>query len=113
MNALLADKVALAKLAPPNPEDGRRMGDRIAGIQAFRDQVGGEKLIEGWVEGPCALGADLRGLHNLMMDFYEDRHSFMTCLGNASRSASPLRARRRRPARTGWAWGCRSLAHWA
>jgi uroporphyrinogen-III decarboxylase len=72
MNALLAEKADLLKLNPPKPEDGPRMTDRIAAVEAFHAQVGGEKFIEGWVEGPCALGADLRGLHNLMMDFYED-----------------------------------------
>ncbi len=31
-----------------------------------------EKLIEGWVEGPCAEAADLRGINTLMLDFYDD-----------------------------------------
>ena len=29
-------------------------------------------LVEGWVEGPCAMAADLRGLNTLMLDFYDD-----------------------------------------
>ncbi len=28
--------------------------------------------VEGWVEGPCAMGADLRGINTLMLDFYDD-----------------------------------------
>jgi MtaA/CmuA family methyltransferase len=38
----------------------------------YKQRVGGEKLIEGWVEGPCAQGADLRGINSLMLDFYDD-----------------------------------------
>jgi MtaA/CmuA family methyltransferase len=34
--------------------------------------VGGKKLIEGWVEGPCAESADLRGINTLMVDFFDD-----------------------------------------
>ena len=30
------------------------------------------KLVEGWVEGPCAEAADLRGINTLMLDFYDD-----------------------------------------
>jgi MtaA/CmuA family methyltransferase len=28
--------------------------------------------VEGWVEGPCAEGADLRGINQLMIDFFDD-----------------------------------------
>ena len=41
-------------------------------MSLFRERVGREKLIEGWIEGPIAEAADLRGLNNLMMDFYDD-----------------------------------------
>ena len=29
-------------------------------------------MIEGWIEGPIAEGADLRGINTLMMDFFDD-----------------------------------------
>src|ERR1019366_2922794 len=29
-------------------------------------------MIEGWVEGPIAEGADLRGINTLMLDFFDD-----------------------------------------
>jgi MtaA/CmuA family methyltransferase len=38
----------------------------------FRERVGTEKLIEGWIEGPCAEAADLRGINRLMTDFFDD-----------------------------------------
>jgi len=71
-NALLADKSRLAALRVPDPASGRRMADRLAAASHLRQEVGGEMLIEGWVEGPCAEGADLRGLNTLMYDFYDD-----------------------------------------
>lgn len=71
-NALLADKAKLAGLKAPDPLGGGRMHDRVRAAALFREKVGGELLIEGWLEGPCAEGADLRGINTLMMDFIED-----------------------------------------
>jgi len=70
--ALLADKRTLARLRPPDPHGGGRMHDRVRALALFRERVGGERLIEGWVEGPCAMGADLRGINTLMLDFVDD-----------------------------------------
>ncbi|MBI4602623.1 MAG: uroporphyrinogen decarboxylase family protein [Planctomycetes bacterium] len=70
--ALLADKAALARLDVPDPLGGGRMHDRVKAAALFRERVGGEKLIEGWVEGPCAAAADLRGINTLMLDFSDD-----------------------------------------
>lgn len=70
--ALLSDKTALARLKCPDPLGGGRMTDRIQAIGLFRERLRGEKLIEGWIEGPCAEGADLRGINTLMLDFYDD-----------------------------------------
>jgi len=71
-NALLADKTKLVGLKAPDPAQGRRMLNRIQAIALFKERVGGDKLIEGWIEGPCAEGADLRGINTLMLDFYDD-----------------------------------------
>ena len=70
--ALLAEKTSLAGLRIPDPSAGPRMSDRVRGVELLRRNVGREKLVEGWVEGPCALAADLRGLNTLMLDFYDD-----------------------------------------
>jgi len=70
--ALLADKRTLARLRPPDPHGGGRMHDRVRALALFRERVAGERLIEGWVEGPCAMGADLRGINTLMLDFVDD-----------------------------------------
>lgn len=70
--ALLADKRALAGLKIPDPLGGGRMHDRVQAVALFKERAGGTKIIEGWIEGPCAEGADLRGINNLMLDFYDD-----------------------------------------
>ena len=71
-HALLADKARLDNLRAPDPLGGGRMTDRVRAAELFRQKVGGEKVIEGWIEGPCAMAADLRGINNLMLDFYDD-----------------------------------------
>jgi MtaA/CmuA family methyltransferase len=71
-DALLADKTRLASLCSPDPYGGGRMHDRVLGVEALSANVGGDKLVEGWVEGPIAEAADLRGINHLMMDFLDD-----------------------------------------
>ncbi len=71
-NALLADKSRLAKLKMPDPLAGGRMQDRVKAAALFKEKAGKDKIIEGWIEGPCAEGADLRGINTIMTDFFED-----------------------------------------
>jgi len=71
-NSLLADKSKLANLKIPDPLGGGRMHDRIKAAALFKDKMANDKIIEGWIEGPCAEGADLRGISTIMMDFYEE-----------------------------------------
>jgi MtaA/CmuA family methyltransferase len=69
---LLADKSRLLTLQAPEPSEGKYMSDRLEGISLLKAQCGKEKIIEGWLEGPCAAGADLRGVQTIMLDFYDD-----------------------------------------
>ncbi len=72
-DALLADPAALGRLRVPDPHrPGSRMANRLAAAHLLRRQFGDTHLIEGWVEGPCAESADLRGLNTIMMDYYDD-----------------------------------------
>ena len=71
-NALLADKKVLNRLHPPKPENGKRMANRVNVVSELKRRVGNEKMVEGWIEGPCAEAADLRGINRLMLDFYDD-----------------------------------------
>ena len=70
--ALLADKARLASLEIPDPLGGGRMHNSLKGLALFKERVGKDKMIEGWIEGPIAEGADLRGINTLMLDFYDD-----------------------------------------
>ena len=70
--ALLADPTHLARLKIPDPLGGGRMHNGIQALALLKEQIGQEKIIEGWVEGPIAEAADLRGINTLMTDFYDD-----------------------------------------
>ena len=67
---LLRDLSDLKNLKTPDPATGPRMSDRLAAVRHFREQVGGEIPIMGWVEGALAEAADLRGVNQVMMDLY-------------------------------------------
>ena len=71
-DARLADKVQLAGLQPPDPLGGGRMHNRIRAVALLRERVGRDLLVEGWIEGPIAEAADLRGINTVMTDFYDD-----------------------------------------
>lgn len=68
----LEDDLDHSKLIRPDPMSAERMRDRIEAVRAYRDQVGGEYSIMGWVEGPAAEAADLRRLDNFFMDLIDD-----------------------------------------
>ena len=48
------------------------MSNRIEAVAELHRRVGSGLLVEGWVEGPCAEAADLRGINSLMTDFFDD-----------------------------------------
>ena len=50
--ALLADKTKLARLKIPDPLGGGRMHNGVKAVALFKEKLRGEKLIEGWIEGP-------------------------------------------------------------
>jgi MtaA/CmuA family methyltransferase len=70
--ALLGEKAKLASLKTPDPLGGGRMHNGIKALALFKERVGQDKVIEGWIEGPMAEAADLRGINTLMLDFFDD-----------------------------------------
>jgi MtaA/CmuA family methyltransferase len=70
--ALVRDKGTLSGLRVPDPLAPGRMRDRVESIETMRETAGPDTSIVGWVEGPLALAAEMRGLSALMMDTYED-----------------------------------------
>jgi uroporphyrinogen-III decarboxylase len=59
------------KLELPNFDACRRMNERVRAVDYYRQHVGGTYFITGWVEGPMAVYAMLRGLSNACYDFYD------------------------------------------
>jgi MtaA/CmuA family methyltransferase len=70
--ALLADKARLRSLKVPDPLGGGRMHNGIKAVALLKERVGKTMIVEGWVEGPIAEAADLRGINTIMMDFFDD-----------------------------------------
>jgi len=70
--ALLSNKAKLAGLKIPDPLVGRRMHNGVQAIALLKERLSGDKLIEGWIEGPMAEAADLRGINTVMLDFFDD-----------------------------------------
>lgn len=68
----LPDLEAAAALSPYRPLDHARCVNRIQEIREFKRLVGDRSFIVGWVEGPVAAYADIRGLTEASMDFLDD-----------------------------------------
>jgi MtaA/CmuA family methyltransferase len=71
-NARLTDKSALSTLRIPDPRQAAHMSDRLKALSLLKENAGGQRVVEGWVEGPCGAAADLRGINRLMLDFFDD-----------------------------------------
>ena len=71
-HALLAQKERLPALKTIDPGSGPRMAKRLEVIRLLKEGVGAEKIVEGWIEGPTAESADLRGINTIMLDFFDD-----------------------------------------
>ena len=67
----LEDDPDLTKLPRPDPLRAPRMRDRIEAVHAFRARAGDHYSIMGWVEGPAAEAADLRGVSNFLLDLLD------------------------------------------
>ena len=68
----LEDGKDLEALPRPDPLEAERMLDRVNAVREYRLIVGGVRSILGWVEGPAAEAADLRGVSNFLLDTVED-----------------------------------------
>jgi len=71
-HALLSSPTSLKGLQIPDPQrTGSRMANRVAAVRLLHQLAGSTHMVEGWVEGPCAESADLRGINALMTDFFD------------------------------------------
>jgi len=70
--AILKDKTDLARLAFPDPLGGGRMHECVKAAAMMKEKVAGERIVEGWIEGPCGMASILRGINALMVDLHDD-----------------------------------------
>lgn len=79
----LEDTKDLAILKDPDPYSSVRMLDRVKAIEAYAKQFRGKYSIMGWIEGPAAEAADLRGVTTFLFDLMDDpefsRRLMMLC----------------------------------
>ena len=68
----LEDAADLSLLKNPDPRVSVRMRDRVDAIRLFKERAGGKFSILGWIEGPAAEAADVRGVQNFLMDLIEE-----------------------------------------
>jgi MtaA/CmuA family methyltransferase len=67
----LSDLDAVSRLQPFRALEHERTASRIREIREFKRQTGDRYFVVGWVEGPVAEYADLRGVSNAAMDFLD------------------------------------------
>lgn len=68
----LEDSKDFSSLPRPNPLKAERMLDRVQAVRSFKELFDGQYSIMGWVEGPAAEAADLRGATNFLIDLLDD-----------------------------------------
>ena len=71
----------------PDPYASERMFDRLLAVREFQSRVGGECSILGWVEGPAAEAADLRGVQDFLMDLMDDENACAALMERCTRTA--------------------------
>lgn len=59
------------KLARLDVDSSPRLADRVGAIEKMSAEVGATHSVLGWIEGPIAQYADLRGVQQAMMDLIE------------------------------------------
>lgn len=83
----LADTRDLSVLKIPDPMKSERMRDRVDAVRLMKERTGDIYSIMGWIEGPAAEAADLRGVGTFLMDMLDDAdfscHLMDICLDNA------------------------------
>ncbi|MCG2661664.1 MAG: hypothetical protein L6437_15640 [Kiritimatiellae bacterium] len=76
----LSDLAAAGRLQPFRTFEHQRTTNRVKEIREFKRRVGNRYFIVGWVEGPVAEYADLRGVSSAAMDFLDDPDTVMKAM---------------------------------
>lgn len=76
-DVLIKARDDLARLKPLDVEKAHRTKQRIDSVRKMAAQVGQTHSVLGWVEGPMAEYADLRGIEKAFLDLIDDPQMFM------------------------------------
>jgi len=68
----LEESKDLSLLSEPDSLNSERMLDRVKAVEVYKSDFEGEYSVLGWVEGPAAEAADLRGITPFIMDLMDD-----------------------------------------
>ena len=68
----LENSTDLASLPTPDPQQAPRMLNTIRTVESYRAEAGTAYSVLGWVEGPAAEAADLRGVNQFLLDLMDD-----------------------------------------
>lgn len=80
----LPDGVDLKLLQRPDPLRSTRMHDRLEAVKHYHARVGETHSIMGWVEGPAAEAADLRGVEDFFIELLKALDELMdVCIATA------------------------------
>ena len=77
---LIKDMNDINRLKPLNPYENRRTLNRIKEVEELYKYAGDRYFIVGWAEGSLAEYADLRGLAEMCLDFYDYEKEMNTAL---------------------------------
>jgi MtaA/CmuA family methyltransferase len=68
----LADTRDISVLKDPDPLVSERMRDRVDAVRLYKERTDDNYSILGWIEGPAAEAADLRGVGTFLVDLIDD-----------------------------------------
>lgn len=73
LNPLLKTMADVQALTEPAVANARRTRDRISGARLFREQLGENVPVIGWIEGPLAEACDLVGVSEMLIKLAMDQ----------------------------------------
>jgi len=78
---LLQSREDVSRIRPFAIEDAERPRQRIESVRKMAQAVGRTHSVLGWLEGPLALYADLRGVENMFLDLIDTPQMYVEAAG--------------------------------
>jgi MtaA/CmuA family methyltransferase len=70
----------IARIRPFDIESAERPKQRVESVKKMAQALGKTHSVLGWVEGPLALYADLRGVESMFMDLIDTPQMYLDCV---------------------------------